>query len=470
MHRNWRTYLVLLMLFLASAIYAQKPVSYKIDGAIIIASIDINSGVDTDSVLISFGFDKPNLNAILNTVSEKGWKCIDVSSTYVKLTLDKNQKVKDIPPSFSINDQVFESTTYFNQPNYGLNRFKKYETVTTKNGVTRFFIYGHSKAKSVYLSGSFNEWSTLALPMIKVINGWEVELELPAGKHLYKFIIDGFWTEDNQNRNKENDWNGGFNSVYYVANQVFNLKGYEDAKKVVLASSFNGWNEGEILMNKVIGGWRVKLFVRPGTHAYKYIVDGEWTLDPENDLVRDDGAGNRNNFMSVGDTFYFRLRGFHEAKEVYCAGNFNAWNWSELKMYKSSKGWIIPYVLAPGNYEYKFKVDGTYITDPHNKYTVGEGDYLNSLKAIEANTTFTLKDNADANNVLLSGTFNSWNPHGYKMTKKGDEWSIDIHLDPGKHLYKYIVDGEWIRDPDNKLWEKNQFDSQNSILWIKPVY
>lgn len=462
-----QTYILFILLFTTCLAYGQKAVTYSIDGSKITATINVNS-TNLDSVLHSFGFEETDIQRLVNSISEKGWLCVQANSETVKLSLDKNQKVKDLPPSFKINDAAFTSSTYFDQPPYGFNHFKK-QTVITKNGLTRFFLEDHQKAQSVHLSGSFNEWSTLSLPMSKTTNGWEIELKLPAGKHLYKFIVDGYWTEDKQNKRKEDDWNGGYNSVYFVSNQVFYLKGKLDAKKVALAGSFNDWRDNELYLSKTKGGWQIELYIRPGTHAYKYVVDGKWLLDPRNPIVRDDGTGNQNNFMSVGDTLYFRLQGYHSAKEVYCAGDFNGWNWNELKMYKSSRGWIIPYVLAPGNYEYKFKVDGNYITDPYNLLTVGEGDYRNSLKIVDPNTSFVLKGHPEAKSVRLSGTFNGWNTAGYTMRKKGQEWFIDIHLEPGKHLYKFIVDGEWIKDPSNDLWERNEFDSQNSIIWVKPL-
>jgi len=37
----------------------------------------------------------------------------------------------------------------------------------------------------------------------------------------------------------------------------------------------------------------------------------------------------------------------------------------------------------------------------------------------------------------------------------------------GKHLYKFIVDGKWIKDPDDPLWEGNEFGTDNSVIWIE---
>ena len=68
---------------------------------------------------------------------------------------------------------------------------------------------------------------------------------------------------------------------------------------------------------------------------------------------------------------------------------------------------------------------------------------------------------------ILQGSFNGWNTEGYSMKKQDGKWIFPIFLTRGKHLYKFIVDGEWIVDPDNSLWEKNRYGTDNSVLWIK---
>jgi hypothetical protein len=51
------------------------------------------------------------------------------------------------------------------------------------------------------------------------------------------------------------------------------------------------------------------------------------------------------------------------------------------------------------------------------------------------------------------------------MQKQGNEWIIEQHLLPGKHQYKFVVDGKWIVDPANELREPNEFGEENSVLW-----
>jgi hypothetical protein len=53
------------------------------------------------------------------------------------------------------------------------------------------------------------------------------------------------------------------------------------------------------------------------------------------------------------------------------------------------------------------------------------------------------------------------------MKKEDGQWTLDVYLGYGKHTYKFIVDGKWILDPDNKLWEQNEYSTGNSVLWIE---
>ena len=144
-------------------------------------------------------------------------------------------------------------------------------------------------------------------------------------------------------------------------------------------------------------------------------------------------------------------------------------NPNELAMEKTATGWKLPYILAPGMYEYKFIVNNNqWIVDPDNPYTKGTGDYINSLVAVKPNHTFILKQYPKASIVILSGSFNNWNKNEYCMAKKDGKWVFPIYLPAGKHTYKFIVDRKWIIDPDNKLFENNEFDGFNSVLWIDP--
>jgi hypothetical protein len=350
----------------------------------------------------------------------------------------------------------------------GVNNFSDKSGFRYANDTAYFLLSGFQKAGRVYLSGTFNNWSTMQMPMQKSAKGWEIGVPLKPGKYLYKFIVDGRWLHDPDNLQKENDGNAGYNSVLYVLNYVFELKGFERAKKVSVAGSFNNWKPGKLKMIRVPDGWSLPVFLQEGTHAYKYVVDKQWMTDPGNPVFRKDSNGNLNSFLGIGDTLLFRLNGFENARQVVLTGSFNGWSQSELIMNKVTGGWELPYVLAAGVYEYKFIVDGKWMPDPENPRKVGTGDFVNSVITFKPNFTFYLQRFSNAKSVLVTGSFNGWSTSGYKMEMVDGIWTCDLFLKPGKYTYKFIVDGQWMIDPANDDWESNWEGTGNSVLWIDP--
>lgn len=74
------------------------------------------------------------------------------------------------------------------------------------------------KGRSVYLAGSFNEWSLTAKKMAyKARNGiYTATIKLAPGSYEYKFVIDGIWCVDHENANAVPNDQGTFNSVIVV--------------------------------------------------------------------------------------------------------------------------------------------------------------------------------------------------------------------------------------------------------------
>jgi len=71
------------------------------------------------------------------------------------------------------------------------------------------------RVQTVSVAGEFNGWSYDATPMRRGADGvWTVDFELPKGRYLYKFVIDGNqWLADPKNKLTESDGYGGENSV-----------------------------------------------------------------------------------------------------------------------------------------------------------------------------------------------------------------------------------------------------------------
>ncbi len=70
--------------------------------------------------------------------------------------------------------------------------------------------------------------------------------------------------------------------------------------------------------------------------------------------------------------------------------------------------------------------------------------------------------------VCLAGKFNDWNTKSLPMRKgKDGNWSATIKLSPGRHEYKYFVDGSWAQDMRCADRVLNSFGSYNCVIGVK---
>ena len=74
-----------------------------------------------------------------------------------------------------------------------------------------------------------------------------------------------------------------------------------------------------------------------------------------------------------------------------------------------------------------------------------------------------------AKRVLIAGDFNNWSPESTPMVRNGNpaKWTMSLPLRPGRYRYRFIVDGKWVTDPNNKFVEANQFGELNNIVEVK---
>jgi 1,4-alpha-glucan branching enzyme len=55
-----------------------------------------------------------------------------------------------------------------------------------------------------------------------------------------------------------------------------------EADQVVLAGSFNGWENGTTALKRDAKGiWKTQVSLEPGRYEYRFRVDGHWRDDPE---------------------------------------------------------------------------------------------------------------------------------------------------------------------------------------------
>ena len=73
-----------------------------------------------------------------------------------------------------------------------------------------------------------------------------------------------------------------------------------------------------------------------------------------------------------------------------------------------------------------------------------------------------------AKKVVLSGSFNAWDAK--KLVAKKDSkgnWLVKTTLKPGRHEYKFFVDGAWVNDPRCTTCVPNSFGTHNCVVDIK---
>ncbi len=402
--------------------------------------------------------------------SSDGWRFVQIDSNTYQLVKNLNELegCLEIDHKMMLNSFFNDDFGGYDPKRFGYNS-PDFKNVIQKDSLYIFYIPAFDNAHQVLISGIFNNWNTLENPMHKTDSGWIAQLKLHPGRYEYKYIIDGIWTEDPFNPQNVTNQHGTLNSVYVVPNYTFKLTGFRNAKEVILAGEFVNWNEHLLKMKRRENAWTIDVYMPEGSFEYKFIVDGNWILDPENEKIINNN-GNQNSLLEIGEKQKFYLKGYQSATDVYCTGSFNDWSENALPMKRNDTGWECERILPEGNYKYKFIVDGEWINDPANDFKIpNEFDTYNTWRVIGDAHWFKLQGFQQASEVILSGTFNDWNEHELKMhfNKMKGQWEFPYHLPPGKHAYKFIVDGIWMTDPDNQYSEHNREGTYNSIIWVE---
>jgi 5'-AMP-activated protein kinase regulatory beta subunit len=78
----------------------------------------------------------------------------------------------------------------------------------------------------------------------------------------------------------------------------FALRGSDGARRAELAGSFNDWSPQPMRKNNK-GEFVLNLPLQAGTYEYKFLVDGNWTLDPDNADMAMNALGTFNSVATV---------------------------------------------------------------------------------------------------------------------------------------------------------------------------
>jgi len=79
---------------------------------------------------------------------------------------------------------------------------------------------------------------------------------------------------------------------------------------------------------------------------------------------------------------------------------------------------------------------------------------------------FTLEA-PEAKRVHVTGGFCDWQTDSYALKKGRDgTWRTTLPLSPGRHEYRFLVDGEWRDDPNCRERFPNPFGTENCVLRV----
>ncbi|MBQ4530530.1 MAG: InlB B-repeat-containing protein [Lachnospiraceae bacterium] len=159
------------------------------------------------------------------------------------------------------------------------------------------------------------------------------------------------------------------------------------------------------------------------------------------------------------------------AKEVYLAGDMNGWAPKATAMIKDEATGLftVTETLTAGNHEYKFVVDGEWVTDPKNKKTSASGNSIVTVPASEEGVQSPIVD--EENGTI---TFN-FDPKDYGLegvegvnlmgTVPGTDWTNGLEMTlteegyftitvkdilAGRYQYKFRTSGNsWLTDAKN---------------------
>ena len=180
------------------------------------------------------------------------------------------------------------------------------------------FTYADYQAERVMVAGNFSNWQPIAmrrnkkgvyyyvLPIREIEGG--VRFNSRDYVYRYKFLADGIWTHDPANKNRIDDGLGAYASEFRPVGEavprVITVRVLREAragqerlvefaiylpetKNLALVGTFNRWNpEHDLPLKGEDGVFRLRLRLKPGEYAYKYIADGRWILDSFNPQTR----------------------------------------------------------------------------------------------------------------------------------------------------------------------------------------
>lgn len=71
--------------------------------------------------------------------------------------------------------------------------------------------------------------------------------------------------------------------------------------------------------------------------------------------------------------------------------------------------------------------------------------------------------------VYLAGSFNNWDAqrHQMKDTCGNGKYTITLMLPKGEYEYKFVINNNWVVDPECQDWVRNSLGTLNSVKKVE---
>ncbi|MCK4276820.1 MAG: isoamylase early set domain-containing protein [Phycisphaerae bacterium] len=79
---------------------------------------------------------------------------------------------------------------------------------------------------------------------------------------------------------------------------------------------------------------------------------------------------------------------------------------------------------------------------------------------------FSINATGGAKRAQLVGDFNGWNTQTMRKQKNGG-FAATVSLPAGSYEYRFILDGQWMQDPDNGALAMNPYGGFNSVAVVQ---
>jgi len=160
----------------------------------------------------------------------------------------------------------------------------------------------------------------------------------------------------------------------------------------------------------------------------------------------------------------FKWDGSWGANQVSLAGSFN--NWEEIPIERSPNGdFVLALTLEPGTYQYKFKVDGRWLTSLEEPRVGDENNNLNNQVTVAEAVTYKWKKKWGGSVVYVSGTDSNWTERSRLEEDDEGNFILRKSLRVGTYHYKFFVDGEWRCSPEEPT-QRNDKNCLNNVVTV----